>query len=50
MKQFVRTLVPVHVPDPIVRFKTDPGRKVQADCATERRGAERLSVFITTLG
>ena len=50
VKQFVRTLVPAHVPERIVRFKTDPGQRVQADCATEGRGAERLSVFIATLG
>ncbi len=50
MKQFVRTLVPAPVPEPIVRFETEPGEQMQADWATVGRGAERLSVFIATLG
>ena len=50
VKQFVRTLVPARVPEPIVRFETEPGEQMQADWATVGRGAERLSVFIATLG
>ncbi len=50
VKQFVRTLVPTPVPEPVVRFETEPGEQMQADWATVGRGAERLSVFIATLG
>ena len=34
----------------LIRFETEPGRLMQADFATIRRGADRLSVFIATLG
>jgi len=35
---------------PVIRFETDPGRQMQADFATIRRGRVRLSMFIATLG
>ena len=35
---------------PIIRFETEPGQQMQADWATVGRGADRLSVFIATLG
>jgi transposase len=51
VKQFVRTLIPEPVAEPIIRFETEPGQQqMQADWATVGRGAERLSVFIATLG
>jgi transposase len=50
VKQFVRTLLPEPIPEPIVRFETEPGQQMQADWATVGRGTERLSVFIGTLG
>jgi transposase len=50
VKQFVRTLVPAPVAEPIIRFETEPGEQMQADWATVGRGTERLSVFIATLG
>src|SRR6201995_6025946 len=50
VKQFVRTLVPGPVPEPVLRFETEPGQQMQADWATVGRGTERLSVFIATLG
>ena len=37
-------------PEPLIRFETDPGRQMQVDFATIRRGRDRLSVFIATLG
>jgi len=46
----VRGLVPAAPPDPVVRFETEPGHQMQADWATVGRGAEKLSVFIGTLG
>jgi transposase len=36
--------------EPLIRFETEPGRQMQADFATIRRGADRLSVFVATLG
>ena len=50
VKEFVRGLTPVPPPKPVVRFETEPGRQMQADWASVGRGAERLSVFIATLG
>src|ERR1700748_2907396 len=50
VKQFVRTLIPEPVAEPLIRFETEPGQQMQADWATVGRGADRLSVFIATLG
>ena len=50
VKQFVRTLLPEPVAEQIIRFETEPGQQMQADWATVGRGADRLSVFIATLG
>ena len=50
LKDYLATLRPVAEPEPLIRFETDPGRQMQADFATIRRGRERLSVFIATLG
>jgi transposase len=50
VRQFVRTHIPEPVAEPIIRFETEPGQQMQADWATVGRGAERLSVFIATLG
>ena len=50
VKQFVRALIPEPVAEPIIRFETEPGQQMQADWATVGRGADRLSVFIATLG
>jgi transposase len=50
LKQFVRGLAPVPASPPIVRFETEPGQQMQADWATIGRGADKLKVFIATLG
>lgn len=50
LKQFVRGLVPAAAPEPVVRFETKPGQQMQADWATVGRGADKLKVFIATLG
>ena len=49
VKQFVRGSSGA-VAEPIVRFETEPGHQMQADWATVGRGADKLSVFIATLG
>lgn len=50
LKVFVRGLRPAPKPDPVVRFETEPGHQMQADWATVGRGADKLKVFIGTLG
>ena len=50
LKNHLATLRPVVDPEPVIRFETDPGRQMQADFATIRRGRERLAVFIATPG
>ena len=50
LKQFVRGLVPVPSPEPIVRFETEPGHQMQADWASVGSGADKHKVFIATLG
>jgi transposase len=50
LKDYLAALRPVAAPEPLIRFETDPGRQMQADFATIRRGRERLAVFIATLG
>jgi len=50
LKEFVRGLAPLPVAMPVVRFETEPGRQMQADWASVGRGAEKLSVFIGTMG
>lgn len=37
-------------PEPVVRFETEPGRQMQADFTTIRRGREPLKAFVATLG
>jgi transposase len=50
VKQFVRGLVSAPTPRPAVRCETEPGQQMQADWASVGRGAEKLRVFIATLG
>jgi transposase len=50
LKDHLATLRTVVRPEPLIRFETDPGRQLQCDFATIRRGRDRLSVFIATLG
>lgn len=50
VKAYVASLRAVVVPEPVVRFETAPGQQMQVDWATIRRGANRLSLFVATLG
>ena len=50
VKDFVAAQQPAAVVEPVVRFETAPGQQMQVDWATIRRGEDRLSVFVATLG
>jgi transposase len=50
LKMFVASLRPMAAADPVIRFETDPGEQMQVDWAVIRRGSNRLSVFVATLG
>jgi len=50
VKVYIASLRAVVVPEPVVRFETAPGQQMQVDWATIRRGENRLSLFVATLG
>ena len=50
LKEFVASLRPVLAAEPVIRFETAPGEQMQVDWAVIRRGSNRLSVFVATLG
>jgi transposase len=50
LKDFLQRLRPVLAPEPVVRFETAPGEQMQVDWASLRRGPDRLSVLVATLG
>src|SRR5207244_10728419 len=50
LKLFVASLRPKQAVEPAIRFETDPGEQMQVDWAVIRRGSNRLSVFVATLG
>jgi transposase len=50
LKVFVASLQPPEAAEPVIRFETAPGEQMQVDWAVIRRGENRLSVFVATLG
>ena len=50
LKLFVASLRPQQSVEPVIRFETGPGEQMQVDWAVIRRGGNRLSVFVATLG
>jgi len=50
LKLFVASLRPKQAVEPVIRFETGPGEQMQVDWAVIRRGENRLSVFVATLG
>jgi transposase len=50
LKRFVASLKPKTAAEPVIRFETGPGEQMQVDWAVIRRGENRLSVFVATLG
>ncbi|WP_338617117.1 IS21 family transposase [Pigmentiphaga sp. CHJ604] len=49
LKAFLAPLK-VHPAEPVVRFETPPGKQMQADFTTIRRGRHPLKAFVATLG
>lgn len=50
LREHLARLRPAVVPEPVVRFETEPGRQMQVDWAVMRRGGDPLSVFVAVLG
>jgi transposase len=50
LKEFAASLKPPEAAEPVIRFETAPGEQMQVDWAVIRRGENRLSVFVATLG
>jgi transposase len=50
LKLFLAVLRPKEIAEPVIRFETEPGEQMQVDWAVTRRGENRLSVFVATLG
>src|SRR5262249_27962697 len=50
LKLFVASLRPQQAVEPVGRFETGLGEQMQVDWAVIRRGGNRLSVFVATLG
>ncbi|MFM8356514.1 MAG: IS21 family transposase [Gammaproteobacteria bacterium] len=50
LKVFVNGHKPKPVTEPLVRFETEPGEQMQVDFVVFRRGTDRVSAFVATLG
>lgn len=50
LRLFVAAHKPQAAEEPVVRFETAPGEQMQVDFIVLRRGVERLSAFVATLG
>lgn len=50
LKVFVNAHKPKPVTEPLVRFETEPGEQMQVDFVVFRRGPDRISAFVATLG
>jgi len=50
VRSYLRTLKAVQIPEPLVRFETEPGQQMQVDWVVFRRGKSPLSAFVATLG
>lgn len=50
LKQWLAPLKTVEAPPPVVRFETPPGKQMQADFTTIRRGRDPLIALVATMG
>ena len=50
LSSYVASLKPQKADEPLVRFETPPGKQMQVDFTTIRRGKQPLKAFVATLG
>lgn len=50
LKHYLAGLRPAVVPEPVIRFETEPGEQMQVDWVVFRRGKSPLSAFVAKLG
>ncbi len=50
IRDFLRTLRPKQIEEPVARFETKPGEQMQVDWCQVRRGKNRLTAFVATMG
>lgn len=50
LRNYLRGQRPVKREEPVTRFETAPGKQMQVDWAEFRKGRDRLSAFVATLG
>lgn len=50
LRNYLRTLKPCSIEEPVVRFETEAGQQMQVDWIIFRRGKQSLSAFVATLG
>ena len=50
LKIFLAQHKPKRIQEPVVRFETPPGKQMQVDFIVFRRGRDRLSAFVATMG
>ncbi|MCH9692349.1 MAG: IS21 family transposase [Gammaproteobacteria bacterium] len=49
LKNYIRQFKPQDA-EPVVRFETDPGKQLQVDFTSIRRGRSKIKAFVATLG
>ncbi|WP_413741073.1 IS21 family transposase [Sodalis sp. RH15] len=50
LREFIRSLSQNTLPEPVIRFETEPGQQMQVDWGTMRSGKSPLYVFVAVLG
>lgn len=50
LRQYIRSLTKNTLPEPVIRFETEPGQQMQVDWGTMRSGKSPLYVFVAVLG
>lgn len=50
LRAFMRTLKPQQLPEPLIRYETQPGEQMQVDWVEFRKGRQPLYAFCATLG
>jgi len=50
LRRYMRSIIPVAIEEPLVRFETDPGKQMQVVWCVIKRGKQPVSTFVATLG